>query len=77
MHTPCLDTFAYRNPHPGLRVFEVDHPATQAWQHQRLAAAGIDRPEMLTFVPVDFEAYALATGTPPSNTSLVRTNRSR
>ena len=27
-----LDTFAYRNPHPGLRVFEVDHPATQAWK---------------------------------------------
>src|ERR1700722_8363184 len=23
-----LDTFAYRNPHPGLRVFEVDHPST-------------------------------------------------
>ena len=26
-----LDTFAYRNPFPHLRVFEVDHPATQAW----------------------------------------------
>jgi len=26
-----LDTFAYRNPHAGLRVFEVDHPATQQW----------------------------------------------
>src|SRR5215831_8785858 len=21
-----LDTFAYRNPHPGVRVFEVDYP---------------------------------------------------
>lgn len=56
-----LDTFAYRNPHPGLRVFEVDHPATQAWKQQRLAAAGIDRPDTLTFVPVDFETQALAT----------------
>jgi len=25
-----LDTFAYRNPYPALRVLEVDHPATQA-----------------------------------------------
>ena len=23
-----LDTFAYRNPYPHVRVFEVDHPAT-------------------------------------------------
>jgi methyltransferase (TIGR00027 family) len=56
-----MDTFAYRNPHPDLRVFEVDHPATQAWKHQRLAAAGIDHPATLTFVPVDFETQALAT----------------
>lgn len=55
-----LDTFAYRNPHPGLRVFEVDHPATQAWKQQQLAAAGIDRPETLAFVPVDFETQTLA-----------------
>ena len=34
-----LDTFAYRNPHADLRVFEVDHPATQAWKRQRLAEA--------------------------------------
>ncbi|EID78314.1 methyltransferase [Rhodococcus opacus RKJ300 = JCM 13270] len=56
-----LDTFAYRNPHPDLRVFEVDHPATQAWKHQRLAASGIDQPERLTFVPVDFETDTLGT----------------
>ncbi|MFJ4651282.1 class I SAM-dependent methyltransferase [Nocardia sp. NPDC088792] len=55
-----LDTFAYRNPHPGLHVFEVDHPATQSWKRERLAAAGIDLPETLTFVPVDFETQTLA-----------------
>jgi methyltransferase (TIGR00027 family) len=55
-----LDTFAYRNPYPYLRVYEVDHPATQRWKRERLAAAGIDRPEALTFVPVDFEASTLA-----------------
>jgi methyltransferase (TIGR00027 family) len=57
-----LDTFAYRNPRPDLRVFEVDHPATQAWKRERLATTGIDRPEMLTFVPVDFETQTLAAG---------------
>ena len=37
-----LDTFAYRNPFAadGLRVFEVDHPATQAWKRERLAERG-------------------------------------
>jgi methyltransferase (TIGR00027 family) len=57
-----LDTFAYRNPRPDLRVFEVDHPATQAWKRERLATAGIDRPETLTFAPVDFETQTLAAG---------------
>jgi methyltransferase (TIGR00027 family) len=57
-----LDTFAYRNPHTDLRVFEVDHPATQAWKRQRLAEAGIAAPETLTFAPVDFERVGLAEG---------------
>jgi methyltransferase (TIGR00027 family) len=49
-----LDTFAYRNPYPALRVFEVDHPATQAWKRQRLAEAHIAVPEGVTFAAVDF-----------------------
>ena len=57
-----LDTFAYRNPHPGLRVFEVDHPATQAWKREQLQAAGIAIPPSLTFVPIDFEQQTLADG---------------
>ncbi len=57
-----LDTFAYRNPHAGLRVLEVDHPATQAWKRERLQAAGIVIPTSLTFVPVDFEKQTLADG---------------
>ncbi|MFD9702550.1 class I SAM-dependent methyltransferase [Lentzea sp. NPDC059081] len=56
-----LDTFAFRNPHRDVRVFEVDHPATQAWKRERLATAGISSPETVTFVPVDFETQALAT----------------
>ncbi|WP_026343332.1 SAM-dependent methyltransferase [Nocardia sp. BMG111209] len=59
-----LDTFAYRNPFPGLRVFEVDHPATQEWKRQRLADAGIEVPASVTYVPVDFERDALESALP-------------
>lgn len=55
-----LDTFAYRNPWPELRVVEVDHPDTQAVKRERLAAAGIAVPESLTYLPVDFERESLA-----------------
>ncbi len=54
-----LDTFAYRNPFPDVRVFEVDHPATQAWKRERLWAAGIDLPKQFAFVAVDFERQTL------------------
>jgi len=57
-----LDTFAYRNPFPSLRVFEVDFPATQAWKQEMLERAGIAIPENLTFVPLDFEHKALSAG---------------
>lgn len=51
-----LDTFAYRNPFGDrVKVFEVDHPATQAWKRRRLEEAGIAIPESLTYAPVDFE----------------------
>ncbi|TBW40889.1 SAM-dependent methyltransferase [Siculibacillus lacustris] len=50
-----LDTLALRRPVADLRVFEVDHPATQAWKRQRLAAAGLGGPDGPIFVPVDFE----------------------
>ncbi len=54
-----LDTFGCRNWYEGLRVFEVDHPATQAWKRGLLERSGIAVPESLTFVPVDFEREAL------------------
>jgi methyltransferase (TIGR00027 family) len=52
-----LDTFALRNPHcaPEIRIYEVDHPATQAGKLERLAQAQITLPPRLIFVPVDFE----------------------
>jgi len=52
-----LDTFALRNPHGErqIRIYEVDHPATQAWKRERLAEAQIALPPSLVLVPVDFE----------------------
>jgi len=55
-----FDTFAYRNPHPEVRVFEVDHPSTQTLKRERLAAAAIPIPASLTFVPFDFTGGSLA-----------------
>jgi methyltransferase (TIGR00027 family) len=56
-----LDTFAYRNPYGDrLRVFEVDHPATQAWKRRRLEEAGIAIPDTVTYAPVDFERETLS-----------------
>lgn len=59
-----LDTFAYRNTYSKdhLQVFEVDHPATQAWKRARLEAAGIAIPDTVTYAPVDFEQETLADG---------------
>jgi methyltransferase (TIGR00027 family) len=65
-----LDSFAYRSPLADrVRVFEVDHPATQEWK-RRVAAgrvagtAGNGRGVAagVTFVPVDFTRDSLAEG---------------
>ena len=57
-----LDTFAYRNPHAatGLRVFEVDHPATQEWKRRLISQAHLKPPGSLIYVPVNFESEQLA-----------------
>lgn len=47
------DTRAWRLARPGVRFFEVDHPATQR-RKQRLAAPG-----RVTFVPVDLRSDPL------------------
>ncbi len=59
-----LDTFSLRNPYAdlGVRVFEVDYPATQQWKRERLNEAGLAIPGSLTFAPVDFERQSLADG---------------
>jgi len=59
-----LDSFAYRRPEllARLRVFEVDHPASQAWKRERLAELGVDLPANLVFAAVDFETQTLREG---------------
>jgi methyltransferase (TIGR00027 family) len=57
-----LDTFSLRNPYAvaGVRVFEVDHPATQAWKRERLARAGLTVGPSVAFVGVDFQKQSLS-----------------
>ena len=55
-----LDSFAYRGGLAGrVRVFEVDHPASQAAKRAALAAAGIHVPASVAFVPADLAADSL------------------
>ena len=59
-----FDTFPYRQPpwSNALRIFEVDHPASQAFKKRRLAAMGIVPPTNVTYCPVDFENVSLKAG---------------
>jgi methyltransferase (TIGR00027 family) len=56
-----LDSFGWRHT-GGMRVFEVDHPATQEWKRSRLESLGLPTPPQLVWVPVDFEVESLADG---------------
>jgi methyltransferase (TIGR00027 family) len=57
-----LDSFAFRRPArlAGLRVVEVDHPATQRWKRARLARCGLEPPPGHAFVECDFETASLS-----------------
>jgi methyltransferase (TIGR00027 family) len=59
-----FDTFAYRQPEwaHGLRLFEVDHPASQRAKVARLTAAGVALPANLELVPIDFEHVTIEEG---------------
>ncbi|WP_067713620.1 class I SAM-dependent methyltransferase [Nocardia yamanashiensis] len=53
-----LDSFAWRRPDllGPMTVFEVDHPASQAWKIERVSELGLPLSASQVFVPVDFEA---------------------
>jgi methyltransferase (TIGR00027 family) len=59
-----LDTFAYRQPawDSSIRIYEVDHPASQAWKRECLEAAKVRVPGNLAFTPIDFETTSLREG---------------
>jgi methyltransferase (TIGR00027 family) len=52
-----MDTFVHRRPDllSGLRVFELDHPSSQAHKRGRFAALGLALPPRLELVGVDLE----------------------
>ena len=55
-----LDTFAYRLERTQeLRVFELDHPATQAEKRRRLTEAQIAEPAHVSYVAHDFEGGSM------------------
>jgi len=56
-----LDTFAYRQPAWArkLTIFEVDHPSSQEYKRECLAARGIQIPANLRFCACDFEHQSL------------------
>jgi methyltransferase (TIGR00027 family) len=51
-----MDTFAFRCRHmlERLEVFEIDHPATQAYKRSRIAGLGWEIPAQLHLVSLDF-----------------------
>ena len=56
-----LDTFAFRETEflSKHKVFEADHPLTQADKLERIARAGWTIPKNLKFIPVDFSKDSL------------------
>jgi len=59
-----LDSFAWRYPDTTgwLRIFEVDHPATQSWKRARVRDLALPTGAAPTFVAVDFESTSLRDG---------------
>src|SRR5262249_11038167 len=53
------DGRAFRYARPGVRWFEVDHPATQADKRARIARLGLATP-LISFIPADFSADPVA-----------------
>ena len=53
------DGRAFRYARPGVRWFEVDHPATQADKRARLARLGLDASHV-AFIPADFTTDPVA-----------------
>ncbi len=55
-----LDSFAFRRPPwaKEVRVYELDHPATQMAKRRRLQELGLPIREKLELLPIDFESQS-------------------
>lgn len=49
-----MDTFAFRNENPDIRIFELDHPDTQKFKLERIKRLEWNIPKDVEYVPVDF-----------------------
>jgi methyltransferase (TIGR00027 family) len=69
-----FETFAYRQPAwaRALRIYEVDHHASQEEKRTRLARAGVPLPPNLEFVAIDFERTTLRDGLRQSSLDFTR-----
>jgi methyltransferase (TIGR00027 family) len=54
-----LDTFCLRCPHPDLRIFEVDHPATQQRKLERLGSEKLTPHKFVKFFSADFQSQSM------------------
>ncbi len=57
-----LETFAYRQRHRDVTVFEVDRRATQLWKRRLLSENAIAVPSCAVYVSLDFERESLRDG---------------
>ena len=49
-----MDTFAFRNENPDIRIFELDHPDTQKFKLERISRLEWNIPKNVEYVPIDF-----------------------
>ena len=49
-----MDTFAFRNDNPNIKIFELDHPDTGRYKRERIKELEWNIPKNLVFVPIDF-----------------------
>ena len=49
-----MDTFAFRNGNPDIRIFELDHPDTQRYKLERIRQLEWNIPKNVRYVSIDF-----------------------
>lgn len=55
-----MDTFAFRNENPNIRIFELDHPDTQRYKLKRIRQLEWNITKNVQYVPIDFEKDDMA-----------------